>query len=52
MWNDQFIGIHLDRYGLTIDSAWVYLSISYNLFLVIGAFIVARRFYLKRRRVR
>lgn len=49
---DKYLGIELDRFGFTIDSEWFYLSISYNLFLVIGAFIIARRFYLKRRRVR
>lgn len=49
---DKYLGIELDRFGFTIDSAWFYLSISYNLLLIAGAFLLARRFYLKRKRVR
>ena len=52
MWENDLLGVHLDNYGFTIDSAWFYLSISYNLLLIAGAFILARRFYLKRKRVR
>lgn len=49
---NSFISFELDRYGFFIDSAWFYLSISYNLMLVTAGVIIARRFYLKRRRVR
>jgi len=52
MWENDLLSIHLDGFGFTIDSVWFYLSISYNLLLVAGAFILARRFYLKRKRVR
>lgn len=49
---DSFFAVAFDQYGFLIDSEWFYLSISYNLLLIAGAFILARRFYVKRKRVR
>ena len=50
MWENDFLSIHLDEYGFTIDSAWAYLSLGYEFLLIAGALILARRIYLKRMR--
>lgn len=49
---DKFIGIELDHYGFLIDSKWFYLSISYELIGLVIALVIARRYFLNRKRKR
>lgn len=47
---ENLMTIELNEYGFQIDTAWAYIALSWNLLGTIALAIVARRFYLKRKK--
>ena len=44
----KFVGIEINEYGIEIDSAWIYLALSWQLFLTATILFVGYKFYKKR----
>lgn len=48
---DKIIGIELDRWGFTIDSQWLYISIGWQLIGIATAALIVWRIYKRSQRV-
>ena len=46
---DKFLGIEVDSYGISLDSAWIYLALSWQIIttaaLIVIGYKVYKRFY-------
>jgi hypothetical protein len=51
MWEDSFLNIAFDRFGFSIDSGLLYLSISWELLLVSAVAFVAYKIIKRNKRV-
>lgn len=45
---DKIIGIEVDSYGITLDSAWTYLALSWQLLTTAALVWIGYRIYKKR----
>lgn len=45
---DKYLGLEFDRFGFSIDSAYVYVSLSWGAIITAAVILIAYKIYKKR----
>ena len=46
---DTFLTFEIDKYGIMLDTYWLYISLSWQIISIAVGLIITRRIFLKRK---